>query len=186
MKKIFLNLFLVAALSFGLQSCSEEDACDDVTCGSGLICDDGTCVTDPNADCDVCGTYDGTLNGTVTIGTLTPPLSNEQTTVLISKSGSDYSIEIDLVDAIGIVGLTPTATGTYDASTKTITFDNAEYVFDISGGAPNPVNVTFVINGTVVFNAAGTVLDADIDLSSPAGAAPDATVSGNILVAGTK
>ncbi len=58
MKKLFLSLFVAGALTFGLQSCGEEETntCEGVTCAANETCQDGTCV--PNATtCDVCMWY---------------------------------------------------------------------------------------------------------------------------------
>lgn len=180
MKKLFLNLFVVGALTFGLQSCSEDNPCDDVTCQAGEICNDGTCEVDPNAGCDECGTYNGDLNGNVDIvGITVPPLDDVPTTVVVTSSGVNYTIVVDLSGAI-VPGLEPTATGTFDASTKTITFDESEYSFDVSG---NGNILDFLISGTAVFNAAGE-LTVNITLDSPVGAANEAT--GTINVVATK
>ena len=178
MKKIFLSLFVAGAISFGLQSCSEEDPCDDVTCSAGQICDDGTCVADPNSGCDECGTYNGDLNGNVDIvGITVPPLEDIPTSVVISTSNALYTIEVDLSDAI-VPGLTPTATGTFDASTKTITFDDSEYSFDISGNGTSILE--FLINGTAVFDNAGE-LTVNITLDSPVGAQNEASGTINVV-----
>lgn len=183
MKKIFLSLFVAGALTFGLQSCAEDDPCDGVTCGVGEICDDGNCVTDPNANCDVCGSYDGTLNGNVTIpGVTVPPLEDVNTDVTVSASGADYTLVVDLSQAI-VPGLQPTVVGTYNATTKVITFTDAEYSFDVSGTGDPASLLEFLINGTATYNGSNQ-LDIDIVLSSPAGATNQA--SGDLNVVATK
>ena len=46
MRNLLKSLLLIAALGFGLSSCT--DKCKNVLCPSGYTCDEGDCITDPN------------------------------------------------------------------------------------------------------------------------------------------
>jgi len=192
MKKLILSLFLAGSLTFGLQSCSDDDdPCDDVTCDAGEICDDGTCVTDPSADCEICGTYDGTLTGNVKVqdtaelGTQNYLIDSTFTTVeplvsttTIAYDGTEYTLEVDL-SALGIAGLSPNVSGTYDASTQILTFTDAPYSYNLGGS----VYLDFEITGFADFSTENTI-DGEVELSSPSTAV--AVSEGTLVISGTK
>lgn len=173
MKKLFLSLFVAGALTFGLQSCVEDDPCEDVTCAAGETCVDGTC--EPVATtCDACGTYSGDADGQVAIaltGTDTTFTDLPVSAVITQNAtANSYNMAVDISSLLGAaVGtLVPDVDGTLSGSTITIT--NETYVYQ--GIA------TININGTVDFDATFDNLDGSLALTGDA--------VGNITFAGVK
>lgn len=165
MKKLFLSLFVAGALTFGLQSCGEEetDPCEGVTCAANETCQNGTCV--PNATtCDVCGTYDGMADGSVAIA-----LTGTDTTftglmvsaaVTENATANSYNMGVDISGLLGAPAgtLVPDVDGTLAGTTMTIT--NETYVYQ--GIA------SITIDGTVEFDATFDNLDGALDLTGDA------------------
>ncbi|MEZ4915575.1 MAG: hypothetical protein R2836_01160 [Chitinophagales bacterium] len=179
MKKIFLSLFVAGAITFGLQSCGEEDLCEGITCPTGEICQDGTCVTDPDATtCDVCGTYNGSLTGYVYSDpdTLYNPTTPEVAPTIVSEVSGTYYLEINLEGLF--TGLKPKVSGTYNASTKVLTITDAAYSFEQNGST-----LDFLINGTADFNTTNAI-DVNVTLGSPSGSTSN--ISGQLHITGTK
>lgn len=179
MKKIFLSLFVAGTLTFGLQSCKEDDLCEGITCGTGEICSDGTCITDPNATtCDVCGTYDGSLTGYVIVNgdSLFNPTSPVQSPTIVAEVSGEYTLEINLESLF--TGLKPKVSGTYNSNTKILTITNEEYSY-VQGSS----SLDFIINGTADLSTTNAI-DADVVLTSPSGSTTN--ISGHLYIVGTK
>ena len=165
MKKLFLSLFVAGALTFGLQSCGEEETnpCEGVTCAANETCQDGTCV--PNATtCDVCGTYDGLADGAVSIA-----LTGTDTTftglmvsaaVTENATANSYNMGVDISGLLGAPAgtLVPDVDGTLAGTTMTIT--NETYVYQ--GIA------SITIDGTIVFDSTFDNLTGSLTLSDDA------------------
>jgi hypothetical protein len=165
MKKLFLSLFVAGALTFGLQSCGEDEPCDDVVCPTGQSCVDGDCVAEVvPVTCTVCGVYDGDATGTVLIalvGTDTTftalPVSAEITQ---NATGGTYNTAVDisaLLDAPAGT-LVPEVDGTLAGNVLTVTDET--YVYQ--GIA------TILVSGVVTFNTANTGLDGTLSLTGDA------------------
>jgi hypothetical protein len=163
MKKLFLSLFVAGTLTFALQSCGTEDPCDGVTCGANETCVDGDCVPNSTA-CDVCGTFNGTTDGTIAI-TLTgtdTTFTDIPLSAVVSElaTAGSYNLAVDISPLLGAPAgtLVPDVDGTLSGSTITIT----NQVYTYSGIA----NIT--INGTVVYDAAFNNITGSLDLTDDA------------------
>jgi len=163
MKKLFLSLFVAGALTFGLQSCGEEekDPCEGVTCCANETCIDGTCVSD--APCDVCGIYDGMADGAVTIaliGSDTIFTDLGVTAEVTANCDGSYNMAVDISELLGAPAgtLEPDVDGTLSGTTMTIT--NETFVYQQVA--------TITIDGTVEFDATFDNLDGALDLTGDA------------------
>jgi hypothetical protein len=164
MKKLILSLFVAGALTFGLQSCS-DDACEGVTCAVGETCVDGTCETNTTpVTCDACGTYSGNADGSVMIA-----LTGTDTTftdlpvsaaVTANAAANSYNMAVDISSLLGAAAgtLVPDVDGTLSGSTITIT--NEVYVYQ--GIA------TINVNGSVLFDATWANLTGTLNLTGDA------------------
>ncbi|MCB9227413.1 MAG: hypothetical protein H6578_09635 [Chitinophagales bacterium] len=205
MKKLFLSLFVMGSITFGLQSC--KDSCDDVTCptgqvcedgdcvtdpnydpctgvtcATGEICEDGTCVTDPNAyDCTECGTYNTEATGNMNIANgavLDTTWTDTNKVVIVAQflqSGSDYSLSVDLSGISSLLTDPIAVEGSYNTSTKLFTVTDFEY--SVQGIA------TVLVNGTADFSTTDAV-SGSLAITAPAGAS--VPVDGQLDFAGTK
>lgn len=114
MKKLILSLFLAGALTFGLQSCGEDEPTDP-----------------PAATCDACGSYDGTADGPMAIEaggsvivdtTFTGlPFSASITQV----SGADVNVTVNI--EVNGIPLSPTVSGTLSGNTVTVSNETWTY-----------------------------------------------------------
>lgn len=164
MKKLILSLFVAGALTFGLQSCGEDDPCEGVTCAAGETCVDGTCEAAAPVTCDACGTYSGNADGSVMIA-----LTGTDTTftdlpvsaaVTANAAANSYNMAVDISSLLGAAAgtLVPDVDGTLSGSTITIT--NEVYVYQ--GIA------TINVNGTVLFDATWANLTGTLNLTGDA------------------
>ena len=166
MKKLFLSLFVAGALTFGLQSCGEDEVnpCDGVTCAAGEVCDNGDCVPDgTTTTCDACGTYDGTADGAIVIaltGTDTTFTGVMVTAQVDENAGGNYDLGVDISALLAAPAgtLVPTVEGTLSGTTMTVA--NEEYVYQ--GIA------TINLNGGVEFSADFASLTGALDLTGDA------------------
>lgn len=178
MKKLFLSLFVMGALTFGLQSCGEDDPTEDCTtlgCPAGQECVNGACQTIVVA-CDFCGDYSGTATTTQNIAI--PALSIDTGFVdlpvdasISQGTGTNYTLTVDLSSLIP--GVAPAVGGTLSGNTITIT--DAEYVYQ--GIA------TIIVNGTVDVSVTDAI-SGSLVLSYPPSSS--LAVSGAIDFEGTK
>lgn len=164
MKKLFLSLFVAGALTFGLQSCSEDtDPCEGVTCAAGETCVDGTCEA-TTTTCDACGTYDGDASGSVVIaltGTDTTFSNLPVSAVITANSAANsYNMAVDISSLLGAAPgtLVPDVDGTLSGSTITIT--NETYVYQGIAAID--------VDGTVLFDATFANLDGTLNLTGDA------------------
>lgn len=142
-----------------------SDPCLGVTCPNGEICVNGICEPDPNNNpCQPCGTFDGTMDGAVSIaltGTDTTFSGVSVSTVLAANSTSNsYNLAIDISSLVGAPSgtLVPNVNGTLSGTT--MTFNNETYVYQ--GIA------SITINGTVDFDATFDNLDGAFTLTDDA------------------
>jgi hypothetical protein len=176
MKKLFLSLFVAGALTFGLQSCGEDEVnpCDGVTCAAGEVCDNGDCVPDgTTTTCDVCGTYDGTADGAVQIALTGTDTTFTGLTVIAQvdeNAAGNYDLGVDISALLGAPAgtLVPTVEGTLSGTTMTI--DNETYSYQ---GIAN-----IVLDGGVDFSADFASLTGALTLTGDA--------SGNVTFQGAK
>lgn len=176
MKKLILSLFVTGALTFGLQSCGEDNPCDDVTCSTGQICDDGNCVTDPNvATCDACGSYDGTADGPMSIEAggaviVDTTFSNLPFTASIDQvSGNDVDVTVNIT--VNGIPLSPKVKGTLNGNTVTVSNETWTYAtlqLDVVVDGSMTV-VGNDITGNLTLNEApgstGVSIDGDLDFT---------------------
>jgi len=178
MKKLILSLFLMGSLTFGLQSCSDDDdddtstdPCENVTCDAGEVCEDGTCVTDASSyTCDECGTYDTEAEGEISAAGLLDSTWTDTNKLVFEtvfvQSGSDFILEVDLSNVSALLSTPFEVEGTYDTDSK---------VFTVTDFETNVANVAdVIIDGTADFSTTGEIVG-DLQITSPSGAVINVT-----------
>lgn len=202
MKKLFLSLFVMGSITFGLQSC--KDSCDDVTCPAGQVCQDGDCVTDPNYDpctgvtcaagevcdngncvtdpnaCEACGTYnaqsdDGYMIVPGVIDTTFDANHVLSLPATFAETSGSYTLSVDLSGLSSALTAPIVVEGSYNASTKVFTV--TDFVYSLYGSIP------ILVNGSVDFS---TTNQADGTLTLADGPGSSLGIDGQINFAGTK
>lgn len=173
MKKLFLTLFVAGTLTFGLQSCGEDDPCEGVVCGSGEVCVDGNCEPDGSV-CMPCGTFDGTADGSIMIS-----LVGTDTTF----SGVDVSADITENATANEYNMAVDISALLDAAPGTLVPDVDG---TLTGNTINIVGQTYVYQGIASIDIDGTVVfDSTFDNIDGALTLGDAAV-GSVTFSGAK